>query len=256
MSIALALVGTDGILVATDSATMSYKNAILEIANDSQKLWTLKDNLALMHVTTDREFTDWIREDIEVVTGLDKLRKLGFKGKVQSLSAYLISKYGIYYQYPESMEQAIAMTGENDVMEFVIAGYTKYTKSKIAQIVSLRSGIGASLFRPRPHHNWHIAGVIDVANYLFDKVCLGLYSNKWNGEPLQTTKILQNVAAWIIYEMSQRTKTVGFPIQMAVIPKDGDLYHVKKKDILRLQEIVTDKSKRLKELTLNELINP
>lgn len=251
MSIDLALVGTDGIVCATDSAEMFEDGEYMEI-RDVPKIWLLESNIVLMQVTQNAAFTKWIKEvDIDKFVGKEDIRGLSFEDKIKKISENLISQSSIYYPSLQVEEDFVKLMSHPDHMEFTFAGYNE---EYIPRIYSLGTRINDEFFKPCICGNWHIMGLRDIARYLLSTIYTELYSNQVDGnKPLQKINILQNVATWIIYEMSLYTKKVKLPVQMVIIPKEGDAYKVKDDDILRFQDTIKEKSNNLRSMTLKTL---
>jgi 20S proteasome alpha/beta subunit len=229
MSIIMALMGIDGIVLATDSRLTSHWKETSEIRDDEKKLWVLKSNIGLVYACNDLPFSKWLISKMESeVINLEENATLDFVDKIQKVSEN-INRYYSYYAQSHPM-QFMVDTGGFD-MEFIFAGYSG-SKPKI---ISLSSQAKKANFACRSYP-YCIAGLPNVANYWMIKFKEHLYT-KMEGEdiPLQHTSVLRNIAIMIINEVGISSFEVGVkPIQMVII-KQSEVVPIDAQDIEALR---------------------
>jgi 20S proteasome alpha/beta subunit len=245
MSIAIALTGTDGIVIATDERAIGYGRH----RDDEKKLWKLDNNWylttvsdciilskALIPVVKEQMHDDLTSEICEdVMDGIQKKLSQKFKCFVDSFPLASIT--------PNPLSQLDT--------RFILAGYD----NRNFRIVELGTELHSPFFIPAyPVSCIHSCS--EVAHYLLTQFYPHLYKKNKDDEyePLQKTVVLKNIAIMIMIEANRhRNNDIGDNIQMVVI-KEKNAIPVKDSESLRDKialEIVKSRGdlfQRLKEI--------
>jgi len=204
MSISISLIGSDGIVVATDSLRASFNPRNIQ-QDYAQKLWLWKDSLAIMIIGSNTRYSDWVMERFSKT----KLASLSdFEEIVDAFSKYASEDY---------LSHAIDKNRESppeDIMIYVMAGYSKEGDAKIVQLDSSRPSM---LFIPKPIESPHVLSFEATADYWLRK----LTYKTWD------TNSLMRLAIFLINESSKTGGgMIGGNIQLAIIKRDKGLTRI------------------------------
>ena len=205
MSIGLALIGTDGIVLATDSKLVINNDGQIEERN-CQKLWIEDNSIGLMNASGDATLAESYRKHfyLHKATIINWETK-SFEEKVKIFSAFVRDEFKLY-----GGNKSLAKKYDGYLLEFALVGYSG-SSPKIAYMYSYDKRIP---FYPRYSHYYYVLGIHNIAQYWITK--FGLYNS--DGMPTQNVNTLKNIAVMIINETSIHHKdSVGGKIQMAII---------------------------------------
>lgn len=241
MSIAIGLIGTDGIVLATDSKATEKRGESRHSHETAKKLWLLDSySYGLSSVSNDAQFSEFLIEQINNWLSDKKLQLLDFNERIVAISKALADTYKTYTQsvlYPD-------MSSSQSSMKFMIAGYTNSGKPKL---VAFDSSFSDASFVPR-YYAYHPQGKPTIPLHLLEIFSPYLYK-KIEGKytPFKKTKVkmLMKIAVMVIDECSITDDLdIGGLIQMAIVKPTGiEKIDSQKLEILRgkIRERVTNK---------------
>lgn len=215
MSLVIGLIGTDGIVLATDSRLISEHNETSEILDNEKKLFIIDNNIGLMFSSNDLALTKNLAKIAEQDVLLKTENKsLAFTDKINLVSEAFTTKYS-YYAHNHPVQDMLT-AGWFDI-EFIFAGYSRLHEKPTPNMILLASSAKKANFVL--NHKLHcISGVTQVANYWRIKLTNYIYKKEEGTEiPIQSTNVLQKVAVMIIDESSKASYKIGGPIQMKII---------------------------------------
>lgn len=201
MSISISLIGSDGIVVATDSLRSSLNPRNIQ-QDYAQKLWLWNDAIAIMTVGSNTRYSDWITERFSKT----KLGNMSdFEGIVDAFSKY-------------AKEDLLSHTIDKDkepepenIMIFVMAGYGIAGDAKIVQLDSSRPNM---LFIPKPIESPHVLSYDAIADYWLRKLDYKIWD---------TTRLMRLAVFLINESIKLGGGMVGGNIQLAIIKSDKKL---------------------------------
>jgi 20S proteasome alpha/beta subunit len=219
MSVAIALIGKDGIVLATDSRMTSLDRAgQLRTHDDSYvKLWRISNSAAIAAVGS--------------VAGYENELVEGFQKQVENTwdFAQIVDKFTEYVRTKWS--EAIAHTdpqillSTSTIIEFIIVGY-EGNSPRIKRVYWERT---EQVIVPRSIEvecGYHVAGIAYIADYWLRKIEGHL--------PSMSIEQLEAVATMLIHE-SKYFDAIGGNIQMASIQKDVGAKMMPKDELIQLE---------------------
>jgi len=235
MSLAIGMIGIDGIVLATDSRKMETMGELKNIVDNSKKLWAFqKYRLGITAVSNDEPFSNWLLNKIPAILEREDVSSLGYEEKMDKISIELSRLYKQYIR-----EHAFSIEGNFQWgMDFMIAGFASPKKPRLLDISAQISKAG---FVPR-YYQFQIQGIIAQAFSIFGNFRELLYKRVNDIEiPVQNVEILRKVATLIIDECSLANNVqIGGGIQMIVIKPNGRITSIKPSD----SEILRDKIRK------------
>jgi len=219
MSIAIGLIGTDGIVLATDSRLSRQEGGATYHEDNSQKLWALTETIGLMSTGYNsgyRHFlVDYIQEIIlpQVRQEIIKTQKrdMSFIEVVDYCSQTIKEHVARYTKYYDVLKAAGGM-------DFILAGYDINTP----KLFSIDVYNVITPFVPSESYRYCVSGVKDIGIHWIQTI-------GFNGMAPQPIEFLQKLAVTIILETAKVNDMVAEPIQLAIVDKEG--YHDKSIDV-------------------------
>jgi 20S proteasome alpha/beta subunit len=219
MSVAMGLIGIDGIVLATDSRLTMQEGNITYHEDTSQKLWKLTNEIGLMSTGYNSGYRHFLVDYCNAITlpelnkNIDTLKssgKLPIDYKLNYLE--LVNHFAMAIRehvkpFVESYD-ALRLAGG---MDFILAGYDK----EEAKIFSIDVYNRATPFVPNICGRYYFSGVKEIGLYWKRKLNLERYNF-----PIT---FLKKLAVMIILETIKTHDMIGEPVQLAIIDKDG--YH-------------------------------
>jgi hypothetical protein len=241
MSITIALIGTDGIVLAADDRMVMKTATMLNYYGDSQKLWTLKKRYGLMAANNNAGFSNWIINEITAFVEntdksyLHKYYDTKFVDNIKNIDTY----EEIIYQFARYANEAyrnffggflndITKMPDDLGLNFSLAGYNSMGQNQ-PQIHSLRS---ATLFTPSLEPGHCILGIPVVGNYYISRLRDSLFAEE-NGItiPKQSINVLKKLAVLIIIETAKYSKNVSDIAKMKIVREREKVEDILKPDI-------------------------
>jgi len=225
MSLSITFIGTDGIVMATDSRLVVQQGEFSRHRDNEQKLWKIEDNYGLTCVDNHSGYANFLREEfISIVSAMKKksgAKTINIREMVKMMSLFL---KGQFAPYAEMMSDTI-LKGSGYTMEFVLAGYM----GKNPKVFKLSSQATKYPFSETIIVDWCPSGISSIANYWMEKLrnCIYEYSDN-KVIPREDVETLKKIAVIIIDETSQVfSDYVGGAIQVAIIKPDmAELFKV------------------------------
>jgi 20S proteasome alpha/beta subunit len=212
MSLIVGLIGTDGIVLATDSRLILEHDETSEIIDNEKKLFIIDNSIGLMFTSNDLALTKNLSKKAEHELLKAENKSLPFTDKINKVSELLTAGYNNYVS--SHFLQVMVDSGGFD-MEFIFAGYS--VESSKPNIILLASSAKKANFVSN-HKLCCISGITAVANYWKIKLKDSIYKKEGdNVIPIQNTSVLRNVAVMIIDESSKASYKIGGKIQMNII---------------------------------------
>ena len=227
MSLAITLVGVDGIVMASDSREMAQAGGIDYHRDDVHKLQNLTERIGVLSVGNYVGFANWLLHFFETVS----LYKITYDSKDITELSDIFSQFLLarYEMYSKGVSPSWLALNEN-LIDFTIAGYTKEGRPQIIRL----NNIGHQLpFAPELlDEPYYFSGKTSVAYHLARKFELE--------QPIKTmnTELLKRVATLMIIETAKIDDHVSPPIDMAVIKQGSSVEYVNKDRVVQLIRIV------------------
>ena len=237
MSIAIALIGKDGIVLATDSRMLTIFGGQIRTHKDGyRKLWAIGTNIAIAGVGN--------------IAGYESELVEGFQKQVEDTwdFAQIVDKFTEYVRakWSEAIEHIDIqiLISTQCIIEFIIVGY----QNDIPKIKRVYWERTEQITVPRnieSERGWHVAGIQMLAEYWLNKLETIL--------PTMSIEKLKKLATMLIHE-SKYFDAVGGNIQMASIQKDMGVKMTPKDELIRLEEDVTKVASRNTDSLIKRLI--
>jgi hypothetical protein len=250
MSISIAIIGIDGIVLATDDRTVLTGSGIQKHRDGSQKMWILQDRYGGMSVNMNAGSSDWIIENFmdslerpERYWDTDKLELMkidDYRRLVSYSASYLMAMCKPFAFDKEQMQ-----SGSSFSFGFTLAGY----QSTEPQIHWLHS---SQLFFPSLRRDYCIGGISSVGEYYIQKLWGYLFENRDNMiNPLKNKNILKRLAYLIGIETHKNNNGVSDNITLKVVASNGieSVNEAEIKDIKKEVNKITDDIKLMKLLS-------
>jgi 20S proteasome alpha/beta subunit len=246
MSISVAIIGTDGIVLAADSrvTSKSYTVEMSLLHNAGKKLWVKrigdKFSIGVASVANNAGFQHWLIDyylNVEVKAKEDKLTD--FDVFIFGFSSYIKQMVELY---AKDMPDKFISRDAFD-LGFTVVGYM----GKEPQIHYLQS---SHSFSPDIKHDYYVAGVPSIGDYWMMKLWKHLFDDKSDSpKPKVNTEILKRLAVMIVSETSKLNNSVGGRISMVVLRGDGTAEIIKQQemDSIKKQIAIITGEKRLLE---------
>jgi len=227
MSIGIALIGTDGIILATDSRKTFLDN---RHSDNSQKIFDLSPTVGIISIGGHAGYQDWL---IDNYIYTQKLQPNDKKTKTMEdiINTFAHSAREDYDYITKRTSQFERLHPINRLM-FIIAGYNSDGNPSI---VNLDSGISAYPFSPDSMTSppMCIVGVDLIWDYWVKK----LEQANCKIETLNT-KSLKLLVTFIIQETARASDLVGGKPQIIIIKRGKGIQRINNKEIERLQSQV------------------
>jgi 20S proteasome alpha/beta subunit len=226
MSIAIGLIGTDGIVLATDSRmSVGTETGVHYPDDNSQKLWKLTDNLGLTSVGSQQGYRQFILEMCQRKLKESNMNNLG-EQTITTLTDTVRNDFIHQIQGFGTLAKELLMTRYG----MMVAGYDD---SDSPIILSMRAYITSHdiPFVPDVRHYYCIDSADGTAEYIMAKT--NMVKQIRQGINIH---ILKKLAVLLIEETKISTDAVGGNTQMATITKDGGFEFVEENDIKKITE--------------------
>lgn len=211
MSIAVGLIGTDGIVLATDSKRTEH-----EYSEITQKLWALTPNIGLMSLGWNSGYRHFLIDLYKERIAPSNITN-SYLEIVEQFSSAVRGNFDLH-----RTEDAInLLKGANLSLDFVLAGYDLEHNPRIFAVESM----SAIPFAPTEHRPYYFGGVQYIGIYWAKKI--GLASRLSNHK--LSCEFLKKFAVMAILETIIFSDMVCEPIQLATVDKDG--YHDNNKEV-------------------------
>lgn len=223
MSLAIVLVGKDGIVMASDSREMAQGGGIDYHRDDVHKLSNLSDYIGVMSVGNFVGFANWLLSYFETeFLPNEKYDSANVKELSVIFSQFLKKEYGIY---SKDISPSWLSSNEN-LIYFVIAGYTKDGQPQIIRVSN--EGRRPTFAPELLDEPYYFSGKNSVAYYLVRKIGLK--------QPIEAmdTELLKRIAILMITETAKVDDHVALPIDMVVIEKGSLIKSIGKDEIARM----------------------
>jgi len=223
MSISIAIVGKDGIVLATDDRTTFVGGDIKKRRDGAGKMWTFKDRFGLMSVNMNQGSSDYIVKSLtDMLEHPEKyyvpssyLTRIKELSNIDEFIEICSSHFnGLCKPYSFSKEQLDL--GNNLSFGFTVTGYNDKGCKQIAYLHSAQS------FFPMLKYDYCIGGTTFIGEHYMQK--LWPYLFKFEDDvciPLQNKDLLKKLATLIIIETSKNSEAVSDNVKMRVITNDG-----------------------------------
>jgi len=219
MSIAIALIGKDSIVLATDSRMLTIFGGQIRTHKDGyKKLWAIGTNIAIAGVGNIAGY------ESELVEGFQKQVEdtWDFAQTVDRFTEYVRAKWS------EAIEHIDIQILLNTlyIIEFIIVGY----QDNIPKIKRVYWERTEQIPVPRnieSERGWHVAGIQMLAEYWLNKLETIL--------PTMSIEKLKKLAAMLVHE-SKYFDAIGGNIQMASVQRGIGVKMTPKDELVRLEE--------------------
>jgi 20S proteasome alpha/beta subunit len=208
MSIAVGLIGTDGIVLATDSKTVEGK-----YAGRVRKLWKFNDYIGVMSIGFNTGYRHFL-----VSLFKERLANYNTAKSYDEIANQLAS--GIrenFGQYATEQTKKVLQL-LNQSLDFILAGYDSQQIPRITAIEYRGHPMFSPHETPYPHY---FGGVGEIGRYWVKKIGIEIKQ--------LPCEFLKKLATMIILETILYSDMCGEPIQMAIIDKEG--YHDRSNEI-------------------------
>lgn len=236
MSIAVAIVGRDGMVFGVDDMVYTSSSTIRKHYNGAQKLWPLQGKFALLAINDDKGVSDWIISEYERFCeshGKGMRHYVSERACKLPLDIYenvLITFAEHVRGFFRSFE--IDATKER-TMSFTIAGYDSKGKPRIGHLYSRRS------FVPKIESGYRITCDSGTGEYYVEKLKDYLFKTV-NSKlvPIASIETLKRLTAFIIIETAKVNEDVSNrPYIFTLTEKDG-IKPIKKCELDRVLEYI------------------
>jgi 20S proteasome alpha/beta subunit len=226
MSIAIGLVGIDGVILATDSRMTIGTDTNLEYTDDnSQKLWKLTDNLGLTSVGSQQGFRQYLLEVCQ-----RKLQESGFDNLNEDAIELLTHTVKTEFMHQlEGLGEAMARALLTTRFGMMIAGYNK-SKPTILSMRGLITPHDIPFAKDIRRLYW-IDSASGIAEHLLVKT--KMIDRLRGGLSLD---MLKRLAVLLVEETKISHSSVGGEIQMATVTKDSGFCFTDEDEIKNITE--------------------
>jgi 20S proteasome alpha/beta subunit len=237
MSIAIALIGTDGIILATDSRRLTILGGQISTHNDNyRKLWTIGTNTAIAGVG------NIVGYESQLVEGFQKQVKdtWDFTQIVEKFTQYVRAEWSKATEYTNIQ----ILLSTQSIIEFIIIGY----QDNIPKIKRVYWERTEQVIVPRNievEHGSYVAGIPIIAEYRLKELEAVL--------PSMNIEKLKRLATGLIRE-SAYFDSIGGAVQMVSIQKDVGMKIISKDELLCIERDATKISKNNTESLVKKLI--
>jgi len=213
MSIAIAIIGLDGIVLATDKrVTISNQVGMLKYRDIGSKLLMLSKRdrslAGLAGVSNNRGLQDWILEAYRYRHLSDEDTNLDtFESMVQDFARFIVSEIS---QNISSMPERFIRRERFD-LDFMLVGYNATDRAQIYRLDSDTS------FTPDLKYDYWVSGWPMVAEYWMQKLWSHLFGQSGNIRPKASIESLKKLAVMLILETHKYTEAVGETIEMMTV---------------------------------------
>lgn len=232
MTIGIALVGTDGIILASDSRKMFLDGSYND---NAQKIFELTPTVGVVTVGGHAGYQDWLVHKFEskLYRVDEKLRAEGGKAEAQTLPFedtvdLFVRDIREDYDFITSKASRLGLSRTVNRLVFILAGYD--SKSKPC-VVNLDSGDANYPFAP---------------NYMTPPQCIGGVSEIWQYWTKQfdeqgvriedmNIRVLKLLVTFMISETAKAHNLVGGKPQIAIIRKGKSIENIGSRQIEKLQ---------------------
>ena len=245
MSLAITLVGVDGIVMASDSRETAQAGGISYHRDDVHKLSNLTEYIGIMSVGGSVGFANWLLHYfVTKVLPVLETDSADITDLSRAFSQFLAAQYQIY---SEGMNTNWLVLGEN-LIDFTLAGYTQAGQSQIIRLANMGRSIP---FVPELlDEPYYFSGKDTVAYHLVRKLSLEQPTDTMNVE------LLKRIATLMIVETAQVDDHVSPPIDLTIIKQGTPVECVKKdekKQLLGFVNKVVNSGDTLRVLERGEL---
>ena len=214
MSIAIGLIGTDGIVLGTDS-----QSTYLQYNKQTQKLRKLTDSIGLMSLGYNSDYQHFLIKQLLMMPSVKD-----FIEEVTICSDY-IRRHVKTFAYPD-----LSILKGNSQIEFVFAGYDSELKPRI---ISLDSAKSQTPFAPTEYELSYVGGVDSIAYNWIKRIG---YEKRIDCEDLRfPCAILKKFMVMILLETFRVSNMCSEPIQMAVITQQNGYQPITKDEISEIK---------------------
>jgi len=226
MSIALVFIGTDGILLATDSRMTVGTDINVDYWDDnSQKLWKLTDNLGLTSVGSQQGYRQHLIEICQ-----RRLKESGVDNLSEKAISLLTDIVRVDYMHQLETLGILAKEFLRNKFGVIVGGYDDDDKPTI---LSIRAFTAASdiPFATDIRRLFWIDSASGIAEHLLIET--KMIEELRHGLSLN---VLKRLAALFIEETKISNNCIGGKIQMATVTKDGGFQFVGEGDVKSVTE--------------------
>jgi 20S proteasome alpha/beta subunit len=223
MSIAMGLIGIDGIVLGTDS-----QSTYLQYNKQTQKLWKLTDSIGLMSIGYNSDYQHFL------IKQLLKMPINDFIVEVENCSDY-VRKHVSKFAYPNLS----SLRGESQI-EFIFAGYDSEMKPRIICSDSAKSQTPFSLTECELSY---VGGVDSIAYNWIKKIG---YEKRIGCEDLRfPCEFLKKFMVMVLLETFRVSNVCSEPIQMAVVTQQNGYQPITMDEINKIKNSLDDKQQWL-----------
>ena len=240
MTIAVALIGKDAIVLATDSrwCEKAEDSEDLYYHDKLKKLWKLSGTLALACTTNDMAYSYLLIELFKQKITQQKLDESNIGEIVDKFSYLANNNLGRHFNRPfkKLIEQGTpSLLLISAGMCFIFVGFGKNRNPQIGYCTK-KTGEMAFHFGlwQQP---FFLAGVPKIGMYLRKKIESQISE--------LNLKSLKRLAVILILETATLEPSVGGAIQMVVIPKDGKSYELPEAELTELEAYIKKNIEKL-----------
>jgi 20S proteasome alpha/beta subunit len=233
MTLTVALVGKDGIVVGADSRGTFGDVRAVTAQNDTMKKVHLMGNVGvtMAGVETGYQIIEEVRKIVEeqgIKDATDTFAKL------REISRQRFNEWFDGWPFFPNPGQNQAFMRPS--VQFSLAGYDTQDGQRIPRLYSMMSNVD---FAPNLHtYGFALAGVASYALYLLNR----LYG------PDMSIKTLKRLAAYVITETATQDGKVGGPVQLGIVIPNGKPNMLTKDEVDKINEENGGKSSSLKDL--------
>lgn len=218
MSIAMAVIGKDGIVLATDSKRADDRRLGYHIGRKTnvKKLWQIGDSVGLISVG---DLGEQMSQAIELFIAKKPYRNSSFEDVSHAFAQWIVKDISSYLTKDiRDMEAQIV---------FIMCGYTT---SGNPQIIQIDSGDKEMPFHPKNKVSPYVIELNGVGEYLLSRLPI----------EIMTLEDIKRLCAFIILESSELNEFVGHQIQMAIITKEDGIRMMQSGGIDEITDRVKD----------------
>ncbi len=246
MSISVAIIGIDGIVLAADSrVTSKSANAEMVLYHNAGKKLSLRKisnelKIGIASVNDNKGFDEWLLDDYF------NSQYKAVKDKISNFSDFVLSFSGFIKHmvelYVKDMPDKF-VTREGFNLGYTIVGYKSQNDPQIHFLQSSHS------FSPDIKRDYYIAGIPSIGDYWMMKMWRQLFGDKIDKPtPKIKVEILKKIAVMLISETSKLNNSVGGKISMVVLNSDGTAYRVNQQELKSIEKytaIIMDEGRLL-----------
>ncbi|MBM3119322.1 MAG: hypothetical protein FJ006_07220 [Chloroflexi bacterium] len=227
MSIAIGLIGKDGIVLATDSKmNVSTETGVNYDDNNSQKLWKLADNLGWASTGTQQGYRQYLLEMCQRVlrkNGTDNLSEEAIKSLTDTIRNDFMNQVKAF---GDELARQLLTTK----IAIIVAGYDDDNNPAILSIRTYATASGIPFIRDI-RHDYCIYSADSTAENLIIKT--GVIHRMKHGLEIN---MLKKLAGLLIEETKMSNKAVGGKIQMATITKNAGFSFVEDNEVKQIAD--------------------